>query len=139
MKTTSISIRRFLAFYIDFFFTAFLSLLLYFIFSSLYINIPYIEYGYSYIYLIFFIYIFICEFLFKKTIGKKICGLKVVFSGTKYFGCFILLRTISRLIPFEPFSVFMNTNQIMWHDRFSKTQVVLNKNGSPQLARASRS
>ena len=74
-----------------------------------------------------FIYYFFVELIFKRTVGKmlfkfQIEGL-VEKSVTKRF-IKVLIRTISRFIPFEPFSIFLDEEKRMWHDKLSKTKVL---------------
>jgi uncharacterized RDD family membrane protein YckC len=57
-----------------------------------------------------------------KTIGKMATGcIAVKENGTDITWTSALLRSLSRLIPFEPFSAF---NGQPWHDRLTKTIVV---------------
>lgn len=69
------------------------------------------------------IYYLLFEGIWQRTPGKWITGTKVVMSdGSKpEFGT-IFLRTLIRIIPFEPLSFFFNP--IGWHDAWSKTLVV---------------
>lgn len=71
----------------------------------------------------FFIYYTFCENVFNgKTLGKLITGTKVVnLDGTKSRFTPVFLRTLSRMVPFEPFSAFSGNP---WHDRWTKTMVV---------------
>lgn len=68
-------------------------------------------------------YFFLCELLFKgRTIGKLLTGTKVVNEdgsdpGAKTY----FLRSLSRLVPFEPFSAF---GWRPWHDRWTNTYVI---------------
>lgn len=58
-----------------------------------------------------------------KSFGKMITGTKVVTEeGYKITYKDAFLRTLSRLVPFEGFSIFMGSG--MWHDRWTQTQVV---------------
>jgi uncharacterized RDD family membrane protein YckC len=59
-----------------------------------------------------------------RTVGKLLTGTKVVTEdgGRPAFGA-ILLRSLIRLIPFEPFS-FLGPQLTGWHDRWSNTRVV---------------
>lgn len=59
-----------------------------------------------------------------KTIGKLITRTKVIndFGDTPDFGT-ILVRSISRFVPFEPFS-FLGGQPTGWHNKWSKTMVV---------------
>jgi uncharacterized RDD family membrane protein YckC len=63
------------------------------------------------------------ESLWGRTPGKFVCGTIVVTDegGTPTFRT-IAVRTLCRFIPFEPFSFFGDRG---WHDKFSKTQVVM--------------
>jgi uncharacterized RDD family membrane protein YckC len=77
------------------------------------------------IYLIFYLlYFFLSESIFDQTIGKFFTKTKVV---NKYMVKptmpQLLIRSISRLIPFEPFS-FFGKKPLGWHDTLSKTYVV---------------
>ncbi len=63
------------------------------------------------------------ECLYGKTLSKFITRTKVVtVSGSKPDFQSIIVRTVCRHIPFEPFSVLVNT--VGWHDSISKTRVV---------------
>jgi uncharacterized RDD family membrane protein YckC len=69
-------------------------------------------------------YYFLCEATTGRTVGKLVSGTRVVTeSGGKPTTLQILQRTLSRMVPFEPFSFFGPSTG--WHDRWSKTRVVL--------------
>ena len=72
---------------------------------------------------ILLLYYFISETIFKgMTIGKFITGTKAVNEdGTPITAKTALLRTVCRLVPFEPFSTF---SLRPWHDKWSKTYVI---------------
>ena len=36
----------------------------------------------------------------------------------------VLKRTLSRIIPLDPISIFFDEDWIMWHDKLSKTKVI---------------
>jgi uncharacterized RDD family membrane protein YckC len=74
--------------------------------------------------LFFMAYYILFESMFGKTVGKMITKTRVVLSDFSKpgFGT-ILLRTICRLIPFEPLSCIGVASK-GWHDRFAKTWVV---------------
>ena len=73
------------------------------------------------------IYYSILEDLTGRTIAKFITRTKVVSeNGDKPSYGAILLRSICRFIPFEPFS-FLGSQTSGWHDRLSKTVVIENK------------
>jgi uncharacterized RDD family membrane protein YckC len=58
-----------------------------------------------------------------KTIGKVIAGTKVVDADGRVPGAWtVVVRTLCRYIPFEPFSVLGADRG--WHDRISKTYVI---------------
>jgi uncharacterized RDD family membrane protein YckC len=64
------------------------------------------------------------EGIFGATPGKLITKTRVVRidGGKPRFGQ-IVGRTLSRFVPFEPFS-FLSNNSLGWHDRWSGTRVV---------------
>jgi uncharacterized RDD family membrane protein YckC len=64
------------------------------------------------------------ELAFQATLGKLLTGTRVVtVNGGKPGLWQILGRTLSRFVPFEPFSFFSST-PVGWHDRWSGTRVV---------------
>ena len=64
------------------------------------------------------------ETLTARTPGKYITGTKVIYQdGTFPESGTVLIRSLCRQIPFEPFS-FLGILPVGWHDRFSKTIVV---------------
>jgi serine/threonine protein kinase len=72
----------------------------------------------------FFLYFSIVEFLTGRTLAKLITKTKVINeNGVKPSFRSILIRTLCRLIPFEPFS-FLGSKSTGWHDKLSKTLVV---------------
>jgi uncharacterized RDD family membrane protein YckC len=82
-----------------------------------------------------FVYFWVCEyFLAGRTLGKLISGSRVVSNdGTNASAGNIVVRTLARLMPFEAFSIFINDDRIMWHDRWSHTLVVnVKKSTLPQ-------
>jgi uncharacterized RDD family membrane protein YckC len=71
-----------------------------------------------------FIYYPVFEGIFGRTPGKWITNTKVVNNdGTKPEMSAILIRTLCRFIPLEPFS-FLGSEPVGWHDTLSKTRVV---------------
>jgi uncharacterized RDD family membrane protein YckC len=69
-------------------------------------------------------YYVVFEGVFQATPGKFLTRTRVVdLSGNKPSMMQILGRTLSRFVPFEPFSFFSSTND-GWHDRWSGTRVV---------------
>ncbi len=70
------------------------------------------------------IYYIVLETFFAKTIGKAITKTTVVLeNGKKASSSDIIIRTFSRLVPFEPFS-FLGEDAYGWHDQWSDTYVV---------------
>lgn len=104
-------VRRFINSLID---VAAISLIAYFTEMNYYVLFP----------ICFFLYYFIFELIFQSTPGKWITGTVVIdyFGNRPSFFSF-LIRTLCRLIPFEPFS-FLSENGQGWHDFFSKTYVI---------------
>lgn len=128
-------IRRFLSFYID---NLFVTLLYYpalFFYTKFalgekaLIDFPNLKLALLFGLFGFFLYYLIFEGFIETTIGKKIMGFKIL--GLENLTIRqklqqVLLRTLSRLIPFEPVSLFLTEEgKIMWHDRISKTKVEL--------------
>ena len=73
------------------------------------------------------IYYFVFEVWLQKTIGKMVTKTKVVMAdGSKPTASKILLRSIIRIVPFEPFSSVgtKKEQRTWWHDRWTKTRVV---------------
>lgn len=69
---------------------------------------------------------FFCELYTGKTLGKLITGTRVVSVFDEPITANqILIRTLSRIVPFEPFSMLFGYTA--WHDDWSDTAVV-NKN-----------
>lgn len=130
-------LRRFLSFYIDLFFITIIyypALYLYTKFAlgeNALIEFPDLELAILFGTIGFFIYYLIFEGLLETTIGKKITGLKLTGLANlpiRQKLLQVLLRTLSRLIPFEPISLFFTgEGKIMWHDRISKIKVELCK------------
>jgi uncharacterized RDD family membrane protein YckC len=75
--------------------------------------------------LVMFIYYSTSEALTGRTLGKLITRTKVVDENGLTPGInTILLRTVCRFIPFDAISFFFDDNT-GWHDKLSKTKVVL--------------
>jgi uncharacterized RDD family membrane protein YckC len=72
---------------------------------------------------ILLLYYFLCEaFSGGRTIGKFVTGTKVVNEdGTDITMNTALLRTLCRLVPFEPLSTFGGRP---WHDKWTRTYVI---------------
>jgi hypothetical protein len=71
--------------------------------------------------LIYVLYCFLSEAFFRQTFGKMITGSCIVSNGADLSAGRVLIRTLSRLIPFDKLSFLFGGN---WHDRLSSTTVV---------------
>ncbi len=72
-----------------------------------------------------FFYYFVFETAFQRTPAKFLTGTKVVMQdGSKPYAGTIAKRSLSRFVPFEPLSRSEGT---WWHDRWTKTRVVIVK------------
>ncbi|MBO9566625.1 MAG: RDD family protein [Niastella sp.] len=71
--------------------------------------------------LVYLVYCFVAELLFRQTLGKIATNSCVTTIGTEYSAGRILVRTLARLIPFDAFSFLFKRN---WHDTTSDTSVV---------------
>jgi len=79
--------------------------------------------------LAFLIYYTLTEYFFKgKTLGKLITKTRAVRddNGRMSFTT-VLLRSLSRLVPFEPFSFFGDL-PMGWHDTWTSTKVINDEN-----------
>ncbi|AXK72886.1 RDD family protein [Lysobacter sp. TY2-98] len=74
---------------------------------------------------VFVLYWTLFEGLFGRTVGKFVCGTRVVTErGAAPSMGQALGRTLSRMIPFEAFSVLFSEDATGWHDSIAKTKVV---------------
>ncbi|WP_395739407.1 RDD family protein [Prosthecobacter sp.] len=65
------------------------------------------------------------EGLFGRSLGKLITGTKVVtVSGEPLTFGSAFMRSLSRIVPFEPFSFLGDNGQSGWHDSWTGTRVV---------------
>lgn len=79
--------------------------------------------GYLFAFIVIIIYYVFFESVFKQTPGKMITGTMVVKNdGSDIKSGDAFLRTLSRFVPFEPFS-FLG-DDAGWHDQWTKTSVV---------------
>ncbi|MDD4993802.1 MAG: RDD family protein [Paludibacter sp.] len=76
---------------------------------------------------IYLVYFCFAEYYLSRTLGKKLLKLKII-EYQKSKGMLrlkqVLIRNLVRLIPIDPFSIFLNEEHRMWHDLASKTTVV---------------
>ena len=71
------------------------------------------------------VYYLICEYFWQKTPGKYLTKTIVIDEyGNKPDLRTIILRSIIRIVPFEPFSSLSDDYSYAWHDKWSKTWVV---------------
>jgi len=124
MKSTIL--KRLLGFLIDASIIAVITVSLLYVLFLLAINIQF-EWIRNVTYLTaWFSYYVFFEACFDRTIGKMAMRTKVQTEGPdappKIFQ--ILLRTLTRAIPFDPLSVFIDGEGRMWHDKLSRTRVV---------------
>lgn len=75
--------------------------------------------------IIYFLYYFIMESLFRKTVGKMFTKTKVIHDdGGQLSATTVLGRTLCRFVPFEALTFLGGRG---FHDYASKTRVVINK------------
>jgi uncharacterized RDD family membrane protein YckC len=77
-------------------------------------------------FILYFLYYFLFEIAVLSTPGKIITKTKVsdnrTFTRPSILKIFI--RTLCRFIPFEALSIFLDENNLTWHDKISKTTVI---------------
>ena len=79
--------------------------------------------------LFYILYYFIFEFFIQTTPGKLITKCKVISIDLKTPSILsILLRSIFRIIPLEPISIFFTSKKECLHDKLSKTKIIRVKN-----------
>ncbi|KXX66796.1 RDD family protein [Flammeovirga sp. SJP92] len=89
--------------------------------------IPVMELSQLFTFLLYPLYCIFFEYYFQLTPGKLISDTIVVDKqGEKPDLRTIILRTFTRLVPFEPFSC-LGSNSWGWHDRWTKTYVIQKK------------
>lgn len=72
-----------------------------------------------------FLYYFVTELLWSKTIAKFVTKTHVVaFDGLKPSASKLAARAAARWIPFDPLSYLIKTRPMGWHDRISGTIVI---------------
>jgi len=85
-----------------------------------------------FVYVVVFLYYFVFETVFQRTLAKFITGTKVIMeNGSKPDTGTIAKRTLSRFVPFEVFSIYTGKlpekKGTWWHDRWTTTRVMRNK------------
>jgi len=103
--------KRFLNYFVDIIIISFISVFFDFNSNGQNLTVP----------IVFLSYYLLMEGAFRTTIGKLLTNTKVVdIDGTRVNEIFV--RTICRIIPFEPLSFLFGKNG--WHDSISKTTVI---------------
>ena len=81
--------------------------------------------------LVLFIYYFVMEAFFSRTVGKFILGLKTVeLDGSKPSKALLFFRSLFRLVPFDQLSFLLGDGWYRhqyighWHDKWSDTYVI---------------
>ncbi len=75
--------------------------------------------------IVYFGYYVVMEFYFQRTVGKYLTGSLVVNEyGERPDFKTICVRTLTRIIPIDPFSVLWTNDERPWHDKWTKTYVV---------------
>jgi len=76
--------------------------------------------------LVYLIYFIFSDYFFYRTLGKKLLKSKIIGfkSDSKSRFKQVLIRNFMKLIPIDPFSIFLDEEYRMWHDLASKTTVV---------------
>lgn len=79
-------------------------------------------------------YMFVNEYFMKgKSIGKFITGTRAVNQdGSQISVRTALMRSLIRMVPFEAFSA-LGTPSFPWHDKWTSTYVIDEKNSNYQL------
>ncbi|WP_232705116.1 RDD family protein [Epilithonimonas sp. JDS] len=120
-------IKRFFAYAFDVYFITVVQLLLfnfyrYFSTGVSSLSMVYILENFrNYFVAISIFYFLATEFLFNKTLGKKIFKLEVIFTDKTFLSA--LIRSIIRLFPFDIFFILIFKDRFL-HDYLSKTYVV---------------
>lgn len=122
-------IKRVLACVLDIYLVTLIQLLMYtlynfFRFGQFRLSMLYVIDNFRILFVFFFfLYYFISEYLFRKTIGKRIFKLEVIFTRRDLKT--IIIRTIIRLVPIDVFFILIYKKTL--HDILSKTDVVETK------------
>ena len=120
-------IRRFASFYIDLIMISVITLLyLFFLNKGPFVQnkgFPYWDISKIWIFqlVIYTLYFLFCEYYFGTTLGKRLLGFRL--EGKRNF-MNIFIRTIVRLIPFEPLSFVFSSKDLFWHESWSKCHTI---------------
>ena len=134
-------LRRFLALYMDSIIILILNMIIYVLYNALFkeINLEDITHPSTLELFIgqlisFMSYFLFTESLFLTTIGKRIMNLKISLCESSILSHRVLVmlkRNISKLIPFDAFSIFFRGDKKMWHDILSDTSVEIISTPAP--------
>lgn len=120
-------LKRFFAYSLDSYIINLIQLLLFslyrFITTGVFrLSMLYIVNNFLIIYIFLYLsYFFISEYLYNKTVGKKLFKLEVIFAERDLKS--IMIRTIIRLVPIDIFFILIFKKTL--HDILSKTDVIL--------------
>ncbi|MGQ7870210.1 RDD family protein [Sunxiuqinia sp. sy24] len=74
---------------------------------------------------LYFAYYFLFELIIQSTPGKLLTKTKVISQDNAPASArAILIRSLLRIVPFEPISILLYENKLAWHDRLSKTKII---------------
>lgn len=120
---------RFLSYCIDLFFrTGILVLILYILKGKGLFSDYFFIKIYALIFIIEFLYYSVSELAFTTSLGKIITNSKLVnYNLRKPKIEQIIVRNLSRMLPFEILFFFSHQNGYGWHDKLSKTLVISNE------------
>lgn len=114
-------LKRILNFYLDIIVIIMITMIL----IVVLLEFTFLRFTSAYLYpVVFFLYYVLSEAFFGRTLAKVITKTRVVFeagSDRKYAA---IIRTLCRLIPFEPISFLFNRDNFFWHDKMSRSMVV---------------
>jgi uncharacterized RDD family membrane protein YckC len=117
---------RFFHFVVDLFFAYVFSFLVGYMFGVFQLANIVVENQYLFGAIVIFVFYFLQEFFFGKTIGKFITKTRIVDkTGNKPSLILLVLRNISRLIPFDALT-YLSKEKRGLHDIFSSTYVIKN-------------
>lgn len=129
LKKNNYMIKRIFAYILDLYLVSLSQFLLFAIYNFLqtgvfHLSMLYVINNFKFLFIFFYLfYFFVCEFIYRKTIGKKIFKLEVVYSKRDLKSIFI--RTIVRLVPIDVFFILINRRTL--HDILSNTNVIEKK------------
>ncbi|PSL87103.1 RDD family protein [Elizabethkingia miricola] len=119
--------RRGLAYIFDIYFITTSQIIIFslyrYISSDLFrLSLLYIIQNFRFLFLInALLYFFLCEYIFSKTLGKKIFKLKIVYNKNRLLSA--IIRTLIRLFPFDLFFILIPKYKPL-HDILAKTEVI---------------